>query len=161
LKWRPSGVRHADVPVIIKYRRCIVLNNTHIGRRDALTMANLSNAPVGSPADANQPARVFVGLKIATEIAGELAQLVRGLEPFSVRLIAPADIHLTLMPPWDETSIAEAIDRLRLVAKGFGPFVLTFQHVGYGPQPKRPRLLWAECVASDEMMALHAALLQA
>ena len=38
---------------------------------------------------------------------------------------------------------------------------MTYQHVGYGPRPKRPRLLWADCTASDEIAALRAALLQA
>lgn len=107
------------------------------------------------------PVRIFVGLKVAPEIAHELARLARELEHFSVRLVAAADIHLTLVPPWDQASTAEAIEKLRLVAGRIGAFSLTFHHVGYGPQPRRPRLLWAECTATDEIMALHAALLQA
>jgi 2'-5' RNA ligase len=38
---------------------------------------------------------------------------------------------------------------------------LKFRHVGYGPQPKRPRLLWAECATTEELAALRAALLDA
>jgi 2'-5' RNA ligase len=38
---------------------------------------------------------------------------------------------------------------------------LTFRHVGYGPEPRRPRFLWADCVASKEIAELRAALLQA
>jgi 2'-5' RNA ligase len=106
-------------------------------------------------------ARVFVGLKIVPKIATELAQLAVGLEKLSVRPIAPADIHLTLVPPWNETSIPDAIEKLARVASGFGAFWLIFQHVGYGPQPRRPRLLWADCAATDEIAALHTALLQA
>jgi 2'-5' RNA ligase len=105
--------------------------------------------------------RVFVGLTVAAEIARELAQIARELESFSVRLVAAAEIHLTLVPPWDEASTAAAIEKLRLVAGRFGTFSLTFRHVGYGPQPRRPRLLWAECAASDEITALRAALLEA
>jgi 2'-5' RNA ligase len=106
------------------------------------------------------PARVFVGLKMAPDIAGELAQLAAGLEKLSVRLIAPADIHLTLVPPWSETSIAEAIAKLRDVADRFGGFSLIIEHVGYGPDPRRPRLLWADCAASDEIVTLRDALFQ-
>jgi RNA 2',3'-cyclic 3'-phosphodiesterase len=47
------------------------------------------------------------------------------------------------------------------VAARFGAFWLTFEHVGYGPQPRRPRLLWVDCAASDEITALHKALLEA
>jgi 2'-5' RNA ligase len=107
------------------------------------------------------PARVFVALGVAPTIAAELAEMARVLERFSVRLIAPADIHLTLVPPWNETAIAAAIDKLRGVAERAAPFTLTFKHLSYGPQARRPRLLWAECVAGDELAALHAALLAA
>lgn len=113
-------------------------------------------AATGKPAG-----RVFVALRIAPEIAGELAHMARALEQFAVRLIVPADIHLTLVPPWGETSIPAAIDKLRAVANQAAPFTLALRHLSYGPQPRRPRLLWAECAASDELAALHAALLTA
>ncbi len=106
-------------------------------------------------------ARVFVGLKIAPEIATQLAHFAAALEQLPVRLVTPADIHLTLVPPWNEASIPDAIEKLGRVAGRFGAFVLIFQHLGYGPQPRRPRLLWADCGASDEIVALRAALLLA
>lgn len=105
--------------------------------------------------------RIFVGLRVAPEIADELARLARGLERSAVRLVTPADIHLTLVPPWNDASTSQAIEKLRGVASGFGAFSLTFQRLCYGPQPRRPRLLWAECAASDEIARLRAALLQA
>ena len=113
-------------------------------------------AAAGKPA-----ARIFVALRIAPQIAGELVQMARPLERFAVRLIAPADIHLTLVPPWNETSIPTATETLRGVADKAAPFTLAFEHIGYGPQPRRPRLLWAECAAGEELAALHGALLVA
>jgi 2'-5' RNA ligase len=47
------------------------------------------------------------------------------------------------------------------VTSGFGPFPLKLQHVGYGPEPKRPKLLWVDCAATLEIAALRSALLQA
>ena len=58
------------------------------------------------------PARVFVALKIAPELADELTQMAPELERFPVRLIAPADIHLMLVPPWDEVSMPDAVEVL-------------------------------------------------
>jgi 2'-5' RNA ligase len=107
------------------------------------------------------PVRVFVGLKIAPEIASQLAQLSAALEQSSVRPVVPTDIHLTLVPPWNETSIPDAIEKLGRIAGTFGAFQLIFQHAGYGPQPRRPRLLWADCGATDAIAALRAALLLA
>ena len=110
----------------------------------------------GAPA-----ARIFVALRVSPEIAKELTQMANVLEGLSVRLIAPADIHLTLVPPWNETAISKAIEKLRSVAEKAAPFILAFRHLGYGPHPRRPRLLWADCEASNELAALHAALLLA
>jgi RNA 2',3'-cyclic 3'-phosphodiesterase len=108
-----------------------------------------------------RPARVFVGLKAVPEIAEKLVRIAQGLERFEVRRVAADDIHLTLVPPWNETSIPDAIAKLGRVAQNFRAFQLTFRHVGYGPQPRRPRLLWADCASSDEIAALRMALLQA
>ena len=115
-----------------------------------------SAAGSGSP----PRARVFVALKIAPEIADQLAQMARELQRFPVRLIAAADIHLTLVPPWNEPSIPDAVGKLHRVTDRFGDFVLEFRHAGYGPEPKRPRLLWAECAAGPELTQLRAMLLQ-
>lgn len=104
-------------------------------------------------------ARVFVGLKVAPEIARELARLAQDLERFAVRLIEPADIHLTLVPPWNEPSPSEAIEKLHAVAGKFGAFPLTVRHVGYGPDARRPRLLWADFAATAEIATLRGALL--
>lgn len=106
-------------------------------------------------------ARVFVAIKMAPEIAEQLAWMARELERLPVRLIAPADIHLTLVPPWNEASISDAVGKLGGVAGRFGEFVLEFRHVGYGPEPRRPRFLWAECAAGPDLAQLRAALLQA
>jgi RNA 2',3'-cyclic 3'-phosphodiesterase len=120
-----------------------------------------SNEIVGATANAGrpQPARVFVALKIAPEIADELAQLARGLQPFPVRLIMASDIHLTLVPPWNEVSIPDAVEKLGRVADRFGAFILEFRRVEYGPEPRRPRYLWAECAAGQDIAELRAALL--
>jgi 2'-5' RNA ligase len=109
---------------------------------------------VGGPSPSGRPPRVFVGIKIARLAAD-------GLQGAPARLIAPADIHLTLVPPWNEAAVPAAIATLDRVTAAFSSFPLTFEHVGYGPQPRRPRLLWAGCAAGDEIAALQAALLDA
>lgn len=126
-----------------------------------MTSPSANGAEQAQTAHARPRARVFVGLKIAPEIASQLAEFAAILENPSVRPIAPADIHLTLVPPWDETFIPDAIAKLDGVAKGFDAFPLIFQRVGYGPQPRRPRLLWADCAATGEIAALREALLRA
>jgi len=120
-----------------------------------------ANGPEQAAAPFGPQARVFVGLKIVPEIAIQLVQLTAALQRPAVRPVAPADIHVTLVPPWNEASTPDAIERLGRVACRFHTFTLIIQHVGYGPQPRQPRLLWADCAASGEITALRAALMQA
>ena len=135
--------------------------NGRFGGRVSMASEGGSGEIDASTASSGGPrlARVFVALKMAPEIAGKLAQMARELERFPVRLIAPADIHLTLVPPWNEVSIPDAVDKLRGVSDRFGEFNLEFRHVGYGPEQRRPRLLWAECAAGPELTQLRAELL--
>jgi RNA 2',3'-cyclic 3'-phosphodiesterase len=105
--------------------------------------------------------RIFIALKMAPDIAQELSQMARPLERFAVRPIAQQDIHLTLVPPWNEPAVSNAIGKLRLAVERHYAFTLEFRHVGYGPDPKRPRLVWVDCSTSKELMDLHAALMLA
>jgi RNA 2',3'-cyclic 3'-phosphodiesterase len=108
-----------------------------------------------------KPSRVFVGLKINSDIADQLAALAGELRGTRARLVATSNIHLTLVPPWQEFSLDQAIGSLREVASMFTPFLLKFLHLGYGPQPRRPSLLWADCATTDEIAALRNSLMQA
>ena len=110
---------------------------------------------------AAKTARVFVGLKVMPEIAQELAQLARGLERFPTRFVPSEDIHLTLVPPWDDSSIPDAIEKLREALKGSAPFMLTFTRLSYWPDRRHPRLLCAERVTTPEIKVLQLALLNA
>ena len=109
--------------------------------------------------DHPRPARIFVALRIAPRIADRFAQIARALEKLPVRLVAPADIHLTLVPPWNEVSIPDAIEKLRGVADKCAAFTLEFRRIGYGAEPRRPRFLWVECAAGRDIAELRSALL--
>jgi len=105
--------------------------------------------------------RVFVGLKIAPAVAQELAQSAHRLERAPSRFVPCEDIHLTLLPPWNEHSIPEVIDKLRATSSRLAPFPLAFTRLTYWPNHRRPRLLCVECVPTDGLAALQSALLDA
>jgi 2'-5' RNA ligase len=132
-----------------------------LGEKGGLALQTTSIEPV-TGANVVAPAiRVFVGIKIAPDIAEELARLVKPLERLPVRPIRPADIHLTLVPPWSETDVPAAIERLHKAVRGLRAFTLTFLHVAYGPTRRRPRLVWAECAPIREAAEMQALLLAA
>lgn len=116
----------------------------------------------GAPTEGNEAAqltRVFVGIKVAPDIAEELAKLVQPLEGLPVRLIPAADLHLTLVPPWNEAAISAAIEKLHQAICGLRGFTLTFERIAYGPTRRRPRLLWAECAPAEDALEMQALLL--
>ena len=103
--------------------------------------------------------RIFVGLKIARPIAKELSQHANRLERAPSRFVPCDDIHLTLVPPWNENSIPEVIEKLRVTSRRLAPFTLTFARLAYWPNHRRPRLLCIECKPTEELAALQSALL--
>ena len=105
--------------------------------------------------------RVFVGLKIGQEVADALAERARLIESPPSRFVAREDIHLTLLPPWDEACMGKAIEKLRTALSGTKPLVLDFTHLSYWPDRDYPRLLCAECLPTGELKSLQQALLNA
>jgi 2'-5' RNA ligase len=105
--------------------------------------------------------RIFVGLKMTPEIAASLAACLERIDSVPLRRVPENDIHLTLVPPWNEASIPAAVERLSKALAGFECFPLSFERLCYGPERRRPRLVWAECAASPEIEALQGALLEA
>jgi 2'-5' RNA ligase len=104
--------------------------------------------------------RVFVGLKMAPAIAQELAQCAHRRERAPSRFVPCEDIHLTLVPPWNENSIADVVDKLRATSSKLAPFPLAFTHLSYWPNHRRPRLLCVECTPTAELAALQSDLLE-
>ena len=105
-------------------------------------------------ADRRTSARLFVGIKIAPEIAGELAKIANAVADPLVRRIPATDLHLTLVAPWNEEDIAAATQALTAVLKPIRSFDLAFEHVVYGPTRDRPKLLWTECAPTPELAVL-------
>jgi 2'-5' RNA ligase len=106
-----------------------------------------------SPPTAAGAVRVFIGIKLAPEIARELAKIASELENSHVKPVIADDMHLTLVPPWQEDSIGKATETLRQLTSGFVAFALDVQHVGYGPDLRRPRMLWADYASTGELVA--------
>ena len=105
------------------------------------------------------PPRIVVGLKVAPELAQQLAELARALKSDEVRLVPSSDIHLTLVPPSTRRISPTRVEKLRIAVCGIGRFLLGFEHLRYGPTLRHPHLLWAECVPSGRTRGVaHGAL---
>jgi len=98
--------------------------------------------------------RVFVAIPISEPLQEEILNWENECQkrgacpaPFNrkggVRWLAGKNLHLTLVPPWYEETIEDVVSRMQNVGDGLRSFDVTFKRVTYGPNPKRPRLIWA------------------
>lgn len=104
--------------------------------------------------------RVFVGIKISPEIAEACAKLQADLGNFPARFIPPEDLHLTLVPPWQMKDQKPVENTLRHALKPIKRFTLKFQRLLLGPNNTRPRFIWIECEASEELIKLKTSLMK-
>jgi 2'-5' RNA ligase len=60
-----------------------------------------------------------------------------------VRWLDGKNLHITLVPPWYEEDLEKAKEQLKKTVVSFHPCTLLFHHVTFGPDHRRPRLVWA------------------
>lgn len=98
--------------------------------------------------------RIFVGIPLAEELAvqaGDIKSIIGEAEV--VRWLAPQNLHVTLIPPWESENITEVISLLKGIKSK--SFILEFGAVSLGPKPSSPRLIWATGNAPAELIMLR------
>jgi RNA 2',3'-cyclic 3'-phosphodiesterase len=90
--------------------------------------------------------RIFIGLTFEKEVIQELVDIQEQLQKDlkyhkSFKWIAPQNLHITLVPPWNVTSTTEVEEVLNSFSTPIRAFSGTFTNVWYGPQ-KNARLIW-------------------
>lgn len=98
--------------------------------------------------------RIFVGIPLAEELAvqaGDIKSIIGEAEV--VRWLAPQNLHVTLIPPWESENITEVISLLKGIKSK--SFILEFGAVSLGPKPSSPRLIWATGNAPVELIMVR------
>ncbi len=105
--------------------------------------------------------RVFVALDVPEHVRAALAELSARLRKTypSARWVRLAGVHITLkfigeVPP-------EKLEKIRLTLgdlPSFPPIKLRFAGLGFFPNARRPRVLWAGVEAGPQLAALAAAI---
>jgi 2'-5' RNA ligase len=86
--------------------------------------------------------RVFIGIKIGEELQKKILEWEKYYKNLPVRWLAPENLHITLIPPWEENIIEKAKGKLESIKKG--KFEIVFDKISFGPDSRYPRLIWAE-----------------
>lgn len=97
--------------------------------------------------------RVFVALPISKGVQDAVYAWRKQYRNLPVRWITPKNLHVTVVPPWEEDNIDAVLDVLRMAEGAAGQLALDFTLVRYGPTLKEPRLIWAEGEAPDQLFA--------
>jgi 2'-5' RNA ligase len=95
------------------------------------------------------PRRVFVAIMLPETLRPEVQRLQSAI-PFSCAHVPSANLHLTLIPPWQEDDLVHVKEALARIAS-HQRFSLRFGRVMLGPQPERPRLIWIRGSPSKEL----------
>lgn len=97
--------------------------------------------------------RVFVAIPVSKTLQTVIAAWRKPFNDLPVRWIAPENLHITLIPPWYTADIDTTIKLLKTLA-GAKAFAGTLTEVAPGPDPRRPRLVWATGETPQELLRL-------
>ena len=97
--------------------------------------------------------RIFVAVPISNELQEKILEWEKFFPDLPVRWLLGKNLHITLTPPWGENNVEEVKNLLEKVENP-APFEVEFDEVSFGPNPKAPRLIWANGSAPKEIVNL-------
>lgn len=89
-------------------------------------------------------ARIFVAIPVSESLQGEILEWEKDYQRLPVRWLSGKNLHITLVPPWEENDWKETTEKLKSLGGTIGQFGIEFNKVEYGPYGREPRLIWAE-----------------
>lgn len=101
--------------------------------------------------------RVFVAIPVSEDLQREVLTWSVAYTNLPVRWLKGKNLHVTLVPPWEEEleNIPEVLGLIKKAADTMRePLTLSFSRVRFGPDPRRPRLIWAEGAVPPELAVL-------
>jgi 2'-5' RNA ligase len=99
--------------------------------------------------------RVFVGIPGSKELKFRVNEWSdKKLKNIKVRIIPSKNLHITLVPPWNEENIDELAKKIEEVKEKFISFEIEFEKISFGPSKKRPRLIWLEGKPNNNFVLL-------
>lgn len=92
------------------------------------------------------PHRIFLAIPTPFALQEQISQFQSRFSSIPVRWVTGSNLHITLVPPWEETNPDTVIRQMQtaLSKRPFKPFPVSFSKITFGPSSKNPRLIWAK-----------------
>lgn len=102
--------------------------------------------------------RVFVAINLPEQIKERFGEFRNHWQDFPARWVRPENIHLTLyFAGYIEVgNIKEFIEAVKRGVEEARPFPLKISEILYGPNNKKPKMIWAKVKSSKDLLALQA-----
>lgn len=102
--------------------------------------------------------KIFVGIKATSTLQEHIATWRANFQHLPVRWIRDHDLHITIIPPWNEVNVHGVLVRLRSALEGRRAFGVDLHKITLAPDPRKPRLIWAEGHPHEKLQSLKLAL---
>ncbi len=99
--------------------------------------------------------RLFIALEVPENLKSEVVVWKDKHYSLPVRWIPSSDLHITIVPPWDEEDPEGVIEKLDTIQGKTGSIRVSFDRVSIGPNRRFPRLIWATGEVPQRMLVLR------
>lgn len=99
--------------------------------------------------------RVFIAIATSQDLQTMILKWRERFTDLPVRWLKEKNLHLTLVPPWYTSNVQGIIKSLEPIGNRFSRIPIQFNKVTLGPDPRQPRLIWAEGRAPARIIELQ------
>lgn len=99
--------------------------------------------------------RIFVAIPISPKLQKTVLNWQENYHQLHLRWLSGKNLHITLIPPWYEKNPASIIAKLQSIKNKISPFKVEFTKITFGPNPQRPRLIWASGQTLAQLVELQ------
>jgi RNA 2',3'-cyclic 3'-phosphodiesterase len=97
--------------------------------------------------------RLFIAISFADNFYKYINSFRKKYNHLDVRWLTPSNLHITLVPPFYEEP-DKVISLLKSANFNIKPFDITFEKVEFGPNKRKPRLIWGIGKTPTELQVL-------
>lgn len=98
--------------------------------------------------------RIFFAIKVSDDIKKKVKAFSKSSNNSSLNWLTLDDLHITILPPWDEEKIDDVLEKMNDVNIDLKSFQLVFNHITLGPYYDNPKLIWAKGKSTKELFQL-------